>query len=72
MNRYYRLIWNERTGAWIPVAEIAKGRGKRASALVLAGMLGLASASVLANPQGGQVVAGSASITTAPNLVTVN
>ena len=28
MNRIYRLIWSEVRSAWVPVAEMARGRGK--------------------------------------------
>ena len=34
MNHVYRLVWNELNSAWVAVAEIAKGRGKRSSATV--------------------------------------
>src|SRR5882757_8229946 len=29
MNRFYRLVWNDARGAWVPVAEISCGRRKR-------------------------------------------
>lgn len=29
INRIFRVIWNEALGAWVPVSEIARGRGKR-------------------------------------------
>jgi filamentous hemagglutinin family protein len=29
INRAFRLVWSEARGTWIPVAEIASGRGKR-------------------------------------------
>ena len=35
MNKTYRLIWNELTRCWVPVSEIARARGKKASARVL-------------------------------------
>ncbi len=28
MNRIYRLVWSEVLGAWVAVAENARGRGK--------------------------------------------
>ncbi|MEY3974372.1 MAG: hypothetical protein RIS59_733, partial [Pseudomonadota bacterium] len=31
MNRIYRLVWSDHAGAWVAVAEIATGRGKRSS-----------------------------------------
>jgi len=67
LNRVFRLIWNESIEAWVAVAEHTRGRGKRASrpaAIVIAGVFGLAGAPALAGPTGGQVLSGSASITT--------
>ncbi|MEA3108683.1 MAG: trimeric autotransporter adhesin, partial [Gammaproteobacteria bacterium] len=29
INRAFRLLWNDSLGTWVPVAEIARGRGKR-------------------------------------------
>jgi filamentous hemagglutinin family protein len=37
MNKTYRLIWNELAHTWVAVAEIVKGRGKRASGIVAHG-----------------------------------
>src|ERR1700733_13503094 len=31
INRIFRLIWNEALGAWVPVSEIARGRGRRST-----------------------------------------
>ena len=30
LNRFYRLVWNDRLATYVAVAETAKGRGKRA------------------------------------------
>ncbi len=47
MNRIYRLIWNTALGCWTVASEHTKGRGKRASAVRLAGAVAVA---VLAAP----------------------
>ncbi|WP_349741231.1 YDG domain-containing protein [Roseateles cavernae] len=68
LNHTYRLIWNERTQAYVAVAETTTGRGKRASgALLLASLLacgGAAAQSPAAGalPSGGSVVAGQAQL----------
>jgi filamentous hemagglutinin family protein len=62
MNRSYALIWNHALGAWAVAHEHARKRGKGAGA-VLAISLVLASSAFAADlPTGGQVVAGSGSI----------
>ena len=82
MNHQYRLIWNQKTNAWVPVAEIVTSRGKsstqhrpglsRLSKLAVSCALAIGSFSVFANPTGGQVVGGLATISTTPSQVTVN
>ncbi len=73
MNRIYRLVWSEVLGAWVAVAENAKGRGKRggrrallAPAFAALGMgFGAAYAAPPAPtqlPSGGQVAAGAVAI----------
>ncbi|MGL4691778.1 MAG: ESPR-type extended signal peptide-containing protein [Stenotrophomonas maltophilia] len=47
VNRIYRLIWNTALGCWTVASEHTKGRGKRASAVRLAGAVAVA---VLAAP----------------------
>ncbi len=47
MNRIYRLIWNTALGCWTVASEHTKGRGKRASAVRLAGAV---AAAVMALP----------------------
>ena len=51
INRIFRLIWNEALGAWVPVSEISRGRGKRSgrAAAVLAPLLASLSLSVPAH-----------------------
>ncbi|MBG0841566.1 filamentous hemagglutinin N-terminal domain-containing protein, partial [Ectopseudomonas toyotomiensis] len=62
MNRSYALIWNHALGAWAIAHEHARKRGKGAGA-VLATSLVLAGSTFAADlPTGGQVVAGSGSI----------
>ncbi|MBU3694661.1 MAG: filamentous hemagglutinin N-terminal domain-containing protein, partial [Rhodocyclaceae bacterium] len=70
MNRTYRLVWSDRLGAWVAVAEIATGRGKRSSVVraarraveVLAGVAAGSSLAWAQGPLNGTVVGGSASI----------
>ena len=82
INRFYRLIWSEKQGAWVAVAENVRGRGKSSGrgafmAALFAG-LGLApfawagppGASQL--PTGGQVVGGAATITQGGSQMTIN
>jgi filamentous hemagglutinin family protein len=73
MNRIYRLVWNQALSAWIAVAEHATGRGKGgrrrlAAALALALSANLAQAA----PSGGQVTAGSGSISQSGTTTTIN
>jgi filamentous hemagglutinin family protein len=72
MNRIYRLVWSDRLVAWVAVAEIAAGRGKRSSVVrgarrvagTLAGLAAFAAASPgwAGGPFDGTVVRGDASI----------
>ncbi len=73
MNHSYRLIWSDINRSWVPVSELAKARGKRASGVVmLAAAVILAAAGAPASaagppaagqlPSGGRLVAGQASI----------
>lgn len=88
MNHVYRIVWNHVACTWQAVAESAKGYGKgrpggrgaqppqpaspgfSIKPLLLA--LSLTTASAWAGPQGGQVVAGSASIQQTGNTTTIN
>ena len=64
MNHIYRLVFEAATGQWKAVAECARGRGKAGQVRdgrVLAALI-FAAGSALAAPQGGNVSAGSGSI----------
>jgi filamentous hemagglutinin family protein len=75
INRVFRLVWNELLRAYVPAAETARGRGKRANgrriALALAMSAGMAQAGPTLLPSGAQVMAGAAKISTTGNLLTV-
>lgn len=71
LNRTYRLIWSEASGAWVPVAETTRGKGKRASRKLVAAALSLGAAVAHAGPTGGQVVAGAGSISQSGNTTTI-
>ncbi len=85
MNRVYRLVWNESTGAFVAVAESTRGRGKRNSgvmgavggALLAAGLLAGGSAwaadppAAHTLPQGGKLVAGQAGMATNGNRLDI-
>jgi filamentous hemagglutinin family protein len=83
MNRIYRLVWNQVRGAWIPVAENAKRRGKSgrtsaaSAARALATALSLAVVPLavvppaVAAPGGAQVVSGIGSINQAGNTTNI-
>ena len=83
MNRIYRSIWNQATGAYAAVSENVKSAGKRSmpgcsgggahfalTSMAAALMLGYGSLA-LAAPAGGTVVAGQASITGAPGSTVI-
>ncbi|MEI8323997.1 MAG: filamentous hemagglutinin N-terminal domain-containing protein, partial [Betaproteobacteria bacterium] len=78
MNRIYRLVWNAVLGVWVVVTETARGRGKsRAARQLVAGTLSLLSSAwllppAIAGPTGGDVSAGSASISQSGNTTTIN
>jgi filamentous hemagglutinin family protein len=71
MNRIYRLVWSTVRNVWIPVAETARGRGKRSSPRLVAAALSLTCAIAQASPSGGQVVAGTGSITQSGATTTI-
>lgn len=81
MNQQYRVVWNEAVGAWQAVCEICRSNGKskssrrvlRVASLMAAGSL-LAATQVFAAglPTGGNVVAGSGSISQAGTSMTIN
>lgn len=77
LNHTYRLVWSDALQTFVPVAECARGRGKggkksaRARSLLL-GIALLSGAAVHAQlPTGGQVVAGSASMASQGNTLTI-
>ena len=79
MNRAYRLVWSHVRNVWIAVAENAKGRGKSGRSQPLSRRKLVATAISLAfaplaqaAPIGGQVVAGSGSISQSGNITTIN
>ena len=84
MNHIYRSVWNNSTATCVATAETTKSSGKKVSSntgplhagrwalKALAASLWLACAtSAFALPQGGEVTAGSASVTVAPGKVTI-
>ncbi|MCC7703651.1 filamentous hemagglutinin N-terminal domain-containing protein [Janthinobacterium sp. GW460P] len=83
MNRIYRSIWNQATGAYAAVSENVKSAGKRSmpggsgggahfalTGMAAALMLGYGSLA-LAGPAGGTVVAGQATINGAPDATVI-
>ena len=66
MNRAFRLIFNEALGAWIPVAETARARGKRGrrGAALLASLIAALSPSIRALAAGPAVPGSAASAVT--------
>jgi len=75
MNRIYRLVWSEALGAYVPAAETVRGRGKRSKRkLTLAAFTcgaSMAASIAQAGPTGGQVTAGSGTITESGSTTTV-
>jgi filamentous hemagglutinin family protein len=72
MNRSYRLIRSAVREVWIPVAEKARGRGKRASRTLVAATLALGAAYAQAGgPIGGQVTDGSGRISQSGTTTTI-
>ena len=64
MNHIHRSIWNDASGTWVAVSEIAQGSGKRSSnrrKLLMTGLFVFAS-SAWALPTGEQLMAGQASV----------
>ncbi len=72
MNRAYRLIWNRMRETWIIVAEKISARGVPL-ALTVAGIASLAlfAGKALALPTAGQVVSGTASISSSGSTMTI-
>ena len=78
MNRIYRLVWSRTLGVLVAVAENAKGRGKSsASRALVVGAVALTGGLFLtpfvqAEPMGGQVSAGTGSVTQSGTTTTIN
>src|SRR6202020_1021254 len=65
-------VWNAVRNVWIPVADHARGRGKRSSPRLVAAALSLTCAIAQASPTGGQVVAVPGQITQSGSTTTIN
>ncbi len=80
LNHVYRVIWNASKGVWQAVSENAKGQGKTKSrktacgTSLLAGSMALLSVTAYADilPTGGNIVAGSGSISQTGADMTIN
>lgn len=72
MNRIYRLVWSHVNQTWIIVSERTKGKGKAANRKLIAStVLAAATQLAMAAPIGGQVTAGSGSVSQNGNITTV-
>ena len=86
MNRIYRSIWNEKAGTFVAVSEIARSAGKTSSLftqvkdieisfrlkILVVSLMMAYGVDAHAQPLGGIVSAGSASITSTPSNMTIN
>ncbi len=75
LNHTYRLVWNDRTNAFVAVAETTRSRGKASRAgCALLVALGVAAAGAVGAadlPTGGQIVAGAGTISQSGNTLTI-
>ena len=71
MNRIYRLIWSHVHHTWVIVSERTKGKGKAANRKLIASALLVATHAAMAAPVGGQVTAGSGSVSQSGGTTTV-
>ncbi|MBT3065380.1 YDG domain-containing protein [Rhodoferax sp. U11-2br] len=71
MNRIYRLIWSHVHQTWVIVSERTKGKGKATSRKLIASALLAATHIAMAAPTGGQVTAGSGSVSQSGTTTTV-
>src|SRR6218665_1557444 len=71
INRIYRLIWSQVQQTWIVVSECTKGKGKAANRALLTAVLMTAGHAACAGPTGGQVTAGSGTVSQSGNTTTV-
>ncbi|HCH25429.1 MAG TPA: hypothetical protein DE179_14155 [Oceanospirillaceae bacterium] len=75
MNHTYRLLWSHARNAWVVVGETARSQSKNTTrALLVAGALipSLLSVTVYAGPSGGEVTAGSGSVSQSGAITTIN
>lgn len=73
MNRIYRLVWSHVHQTWVIVSERARGQGKKAARrLAAAAALASAGSLAIAGPLGGQVTAGTGSISQSGSTTTIN
>ena len=74
LNRIYRLVWSQVLNSWVAVAETCRGFGKGGSrkAIAAVAIAALPFGAAQADPTGGQVTSGSATISQSANLTTIN
>lgn len=78
LNHAFRLVWNDRLQAFVPVAETARGKGRRSghALTLLAASLLLAGPALAVDPgalpTGGQITAGQGGISQTGQAMTVN
>lgn len=87
MNHIFRTLWNKKTGTFVAVSELTRSKGKKASAVcgdvtdtragltlktMTTALLMAFGAPLYALPGGGEVVAGSATISSNPGNMTIN
>ncbi len=73
MNHTYRLVWNDRVGAYVAAAESARGKTKsNGLKLASAAVLSALAFTAHALPTGGQISAGAGSIAQIGTTMTVN
>ena len=77
MNHIYRLVWSRLNHSWVAVSESARGQGKKVNRKLslLVGVVALGATSlgnVVAAPAGGQVTAGTGTISQTGNTTTIN
>ncbi|MGK5020903.1 MBG domain-containing protein [Janthinobacterium sp. LB2P10] len=75
LNHIYRLVWSHVLNAWVAVAETSRGRGKGARRKLAAAAAAMAALALggpaCAGPAGGQVVAGTATISQSGTTTTI-
>ena len=75
LNHTYRLVWNDRTNAFVAVAETTRARGKMSRAgralLITLGVVAASAAGATNLPTGGQIVAGAGTISQSGNTLTI-